>query len=107
MEQQGCRPITVHILTGGDCLQSHNNTELFPRQLQWAMQQCKRKLNHEAGEEEETAQKEQSIGAVTVRMRTTDEGVDGANQPANAESDDDDVKVEGVDACTTSTNISD
>ena len=88
-------------------MQSHNNLRLFTRQLQWAMQQCKHKLNHEAGVEEETPQKEQSIGAVTVRMRTTDEGVGGANQPANAESDDDDVEIEGVDACTTSTNISD
>ena len=32
--------VTVHILTGGDCLQSHNNLRLFTRQLQWAMQQC-------------------------------------------------------------------
>ena len=87
----------MHILTDGDCLQSHNNLRLFTRQLQWVMQQCKRKLNHEAGVEEETAHKEQSIGAVTVRMRTTDDESD----------DDDDVEVEGVDACTTSTNISD
>ena len=26
--------VTVHILTGGDCLQSHNNLRLFTRQLQ-------------------------------------------------------------------------
>ena len=26
--------VTVHILTGGDCLQSHNNQRLFTRQLQ-------------------------------------------------------------------------
>ena len=99
--------VTVHILTGGDCLQSHNNTKLFTRQLQWAMHQCKRQLNHEAGVEEETPRKEQSIGAVTVRMRTTEEGVGDANQPADAESNDDDVEILDVEACTTSTNISD
>ena len=88
--------VTVHILTGGDCLQSHNNLRLFTRQLQWSMQQCKRKLNNEAGVEEETPRKEQSIGAVTVRMRTTDEGVGGANQPAGAESDDGDVEIVDV-----------
>ena len=99
--------VTVHILTGGDCLQSHNNLRLFTRQLQWAMQQCKRKLHYEAGVEEETPRKEQSIGAVTVRMRTTDEGVGGATQPADAESYDDDVEIVGVEACTTSTNTSD
>ena len=40
-------------------------------------------------------------------MRTKCEGVSGADQPADAESDDDDVEIEGVEACTTSTNISD
>ena len=34
--------VVVHILTDGDCLQSHNNLRIFTRQLQWAMQQCKR-----------------------------------------------------------------
>ena len=34
--------LTVHILTDGDCLQSHNNITIFTRQLQWAMQQCKK-----------------------------------------------------------------
>ena len=33
--------LTVHILTDGDCLQSHNNSTIFTRQLQWAMQQSK------------------------------------------------------------------
>ena len=43
--------VALHILTGGDCLQSHHNVRLFTRQLQWACQQCKRLLNHEGAEE--------------------------------------------------------
>ena len=31
--------LTVHILTDGDCLQSHNNLTVFTRTLQWAVQQ--------------------------------------------------------------------
>jgi hypothetical protein len=99
--------VTVHVLTGGDCLQSHNNVRLFTRQLHWAMQQCKRQLNHEAGVEEETPGKQQSIGAVTVRMRTADEGLGDPIQLADAESKDDDVEIVDMEACTTSTNISD
>ena len=30
--------VAVHILTGGDCLQSHYHARLFTRQLQWACQ---------------------------------------------------------------------
>ena len=71
------------------------------------MQQCKRQLNHEAGVEEEAPRKEQSIGAVTVRMRTTDDDIGAANQAPGAVSDDDDVEIVDVEACTTSTNISD
>ena len=49
--------VALHILTGGDCLQSHHNVRLFTRQLQWACQQCKRLLNHEvAGEAQQSAQ---------------------------------------------------
>ena len=40
--------IATHILTGGDCLQSHNNQRLFTRQLEWAFQECKRLLRGEA-----------------------------------------------------------
>ena len=43
--------LVVHILTDGDCLQTHMNTRIFTRQLQWAIQQCKRQLNHEAEDE--------------------------------------------------------
>ena len=42
--------LTVHILTDGDCLQSHNNITIFTRQLQWALQECKKQLNREPAE---------------------------------------------------------
>ena len=88
-----CCEVTVHILTGGDCLQSHNNLRVFTRQLQWMMQQCKRQLNEEATVEEVTSKKEQSIGAVTVQMRET--------------AAEDEMEVLEVEACTTTTNIAD
>ena len=88
-------------------MKSHNNVRLFTRQLQWAMQHCKRQLNRDANVEQDTARTERSIEAVTVRMRTADEGVGGAHQPAIAESDDVGVYVVDMEACTTSTNISD
>ena len=34
--------LTVHILTDGDCLQSHNNLTVFTMQLQWALHECKK-----------------------------------------------------------------
>ena len=97
--------VTVHILTGGDCLQSHTNVRLFTRQLQWAMQQCKRQLNHEALHED-TSTHEQSVQAVTVRVRTSVDG-DGAAQPLDEEDEDDDVEIVDMHASTTSTNTSD
>ena len=97
--------VTVHILTGGDCLQSHNNVRLFTRQLQWAMQQCKRQLNHEALHEE-TSTHERSVQAVTVLARTSVDG-DGAAQPFEDEDRDDDVEIVDMHASTTSTNTSD
>jgi len=92
--------VTVHILTGGDCLQSHNNVRLFTKQLQWMMHQCKRQLNHEALQTETTPQ-ERSIQAVTVRARTT---VDDDGEENDA---DDDLEILDVHASGTSTNISD
>ena len=44
-----CTEVAVHILTGADCLQSHCHQRLFTRQLQWALQECKRHLNKESG----------------------------------------------------------
>ena len=61
--------LVVHILTDGDCLQSHNNLRIFTRQLQWAMQQCKRHLNNEAAEES-TVRDHQSVQAVSFHAST-------------------------------------
>ena len=99
--------VTVHILTGGDCLQSHNNLRLFTRQLQWMMQQSKRQLNLEATVEEDGPKKEQSIGAVTVRMRVEAQEDSSAAQPMGENADDDEMEVLHVEACTSSTNIAD
>jgi hypothetical protein len=93
--------ITTHILTGGDALQSHHNMRLFTRQLQWAMQQCKRVVNKEAPLED-IAQGQQSIQTARLWLRTPADDQGGAAQPA-----DDDVEVIGMDTCTTSTNTSD
>ena len=41
--------VAVHLLTGGDCLQSHQHQRLFTRQLQWALHECKRAMNGEKG----------------------------------------------------------
>ena len=37
--------LVVHMLTDGDCLQSHRHQCVVWKQLQGAMQQCKRHLN--------------------------------------------------------------
>ena len=64
--------VAVHILTGGDCLQSHHNVRLFTRQLQWACQECKRLQNHEGEEREEVQTMDQrSIQAVRIQIRAT------------------------------------
>ena len=44
--------LLIHVYTDGDCLQSHKNITIFTRQLQWAMQQCKKHLNNETLEKE-------------------------------------------------------
>ena len=66
--------VAVQLLTGGDCLQTHNNQRLFTRQLQWALQECKRSLNGE-GAAEDDPMRQQSVEAVTVQF------VDGVPQP--------------------------
>ena len=102
--------IAVHIITGGDCLQSHKNQRLFTRQLQWALQECKRSLNKE-GEPEEQAHGNPGIEAVGVKIRSQR----GAPQPAaehevpqveQAEEHEQHVVIETV-PCTTSTNTTD
>ena len=90
--------LTVHILTDGDCLQSHNNITIFTRQLQWAMQQSKKLLDNETLEQEpqEALRNVQTV-AVHVPNNDEDEGSD----------DDNDVDICKVEACTHSTNASD
>ena len=61
--------VVLHILTGGDCLQSHHNVRLFTRQLQWACQQCKRLLNDEGAGE---AQQDEQLPIQAVRIRIPD-----------------------------------
>jgi len=112
--------ITTHILTGGDALQSHYNVRVFTRQLQWAMQQCKRILNKEAPIEDVT-QSQQSLSVARVQLRAPDDDQGGAPQPADRTPDDDqsgaaqpapvdvegDAEVTEMDTCTTSTNAAD
>ena len=80
--------ITTHILTGGDALQSHYNVRVFTRQLQWAMQQCKRILNKEAPIEDVT-QSQQSLSVARVQLRAPDDDQGGAPQPADRTPEDD------------------
>lgn len=91
--------VVVHILTDGDCLQSHNNLRIFTRQLQWAMQQCKRILNHEAPEDDAAASRE-SIQAVSFQPAVET----GEHKDSESESD---VVLEKVEAVTASTHVSD
>ena len=63
--------VAVHILTGGDCLQSHHHVRLFTRQLQWACHHCKRQLNHEGDESEEVQMMDQqSIQAIRIQLKS-------------------------------------
>ena len=87
----------MHILMDGDCLQTQNNIRIFCRQLQWAMQHCKRRLNGEAAEEVSQST-HQSVQAVSLQT-----------SGAVAEGDDDRgaVVVDKMEAVTASTNTSD
>ena len=95
--------LVVHILTDGDCIQSHNNVSIFTRQLQWAMQQCKRQLNHETSENP-SARAHQSVQAVCFKVAKS--GQDDAGAGGGSESDSD-VSIDQMEACTASTNASD
>ena len=59
--------VAVFLLTGGDCLQTHNNQRLFTRQLQWALQQCKRMLNGDIVAQQPPAQ-DRPIEAISVHL---------------------------------------
>ena len=84
-----------------DLSEIRNPVRLFTRQLQWAMQQCKRVLNKEAPLED-IAQGQQSIQTARLQLRTPADNQGGAAQPAG-----DDVEVTEMDVVTTSTNTSD
>ena len=93
--------LTIHILTDGDCLQSHMNLTLFTKQIQWAMQQCKKILNNDIPEDDQQ-QEFRNVETVSVQVAAT------GSRP---DSDDEDVKenidVGKIEACTHSTNTSD
>ena len=96
--------LVVHILTDGDCLQSHNHMRIFTRQLQWAAQQCKRHLNHEAVEKRaDTAH--HSLTAVSFQVAQCG-GDESMNHDVDSGSDSD-VSFDKVEACTKSTNTCD
>jgi hypothetical protein len=96
--------VAVHILTDGDCLQSHKNMRIFTRQLQWAMQQCKRLLNHEAAEGA-TDTTHQTVQAVSFHV--TQDVQDEQQQHEEDHASESDVDFDKLEACTTSTNTAD
>ena len=82
--------VALHILTGGDCLQSHHHQRLFTRQLQWACQQCKRLLNHEGAEEVQQGE-QLPIQAVRIQvpvLEDEEEPSAGVEQVGGAEIED-------------------
>ncbi len=90
--------LVVHIFTDGDCLQSHDNARLFTRQLQWVMQECKRRLNAEAIRDE----------VLTTHMSAQAVAFHSAPQQSVDDNDEEhSVDFDNVEACTTSTNMAD
>ena len=93
--------LTIHILTDGDCLQSHMNLTLFTKQLQWAMQQCKKILNKEIPEHDRQ-QEFRNVETVSVQVAATGSRPDSDNEDVK-----EDIDVGKIEACTHSTNTSD
>jgi len=62
--------VAVHLLTGGDCLQSHQHQRLFTRQLQWALHECKRAMNGEK-DLEDCLERPPPLDAVAVQVVQT------------------------------------
>ena len=62
--------VAVHLLTGGDCLQSHQHQRLFTRQLQWALHECKRTMNGEK-DLEDCLERLPPLDAVAVQLVQT------------------------------------
>ena len=96
--------VFVHILTDGDCLQSHNNVRNFTRQLQFAVQQCKRHLNHEAVEEP-MDQAHRSVQAVSFQLTQRADAEEKDEDEDHAS--DSDASFDKLEACSPSTNTSD
>ena len=96
--------IAVHVMTDGDCLQSHTNQRIFTRQLQWAVQQCKRGLNREP-REETAATATQNVQVVRVEV-SVDNG-DAPQLAAAAKEKEEEADIEVVSMSTTSSNVSD
>jgi hypothetical protein len=95
--------LVVHILTDGDCLQTHNNVTIFTRQLQWAMQQCKRRLNRDACEEP-LEKIHTTLAAVSFQVAVNSENHSDVH---DEDPEDVEVDIDKVEACTTSTNTAD
>ena len=80
--------VMTHILSGGDALQTHHNTRVFTRQLQWCMEQCERQLNGEAPIDD-ILQNELPVQTVKVNLSTEFDNADDALQPIDEAEDDD------------------
>ena len=98
--------LVVHILTDGDCLQTHNNIRIFTRQLQWAIQQCKRQLNHEP-EDELPDFSHQRVQAVAFQVSTKAARNSASDEHEEENAAGDHAEIERAEACTASTNTSD
>ena len=61
--------LLIHVFADGDCLQSHRNITVFTKQLQWAMQQCKKIMNAEIPEESRE-QEYRNLEAVSVVVQS-------------------------------------
>ena len=97
--------VFLHIITDGDCLQTHKNIRIFTRQLQFSVQQCKRYLNKEAIEEP-PEEAHRSVQAVSFQLT---QHVDDAEEKDEEEdrASESDVNFDKLESCETRTNTSD
>ena len=96
--------LVVHILTDGDCLQSHDNMQIFTRQLLCALQRFKRHLNHEAVDES-IDKAHPTVQAVSFQVAQHGNGKEKDDHEDHAT--DSDGCFDKLEAITTSTNTSD
>ena len=66
--------LVIHVLADSDCLQSHKHQTLFTKQLQWAMQQCKRIMNAEIPQGSRE-QEYRNVEAVSVHVASAGNSV--------------------------------